>query len=137
MGKKIIKFKAKLNGDNQVDPGPILTQARGKASLKYNTRTGIISWDISLKGLLSEIDPNIGVHIHLGKSGTNGPVLVNITKLCGSGKFPKKNVKDLLKGNTYINVHTFNHPNGVVRGQIIKVGESYDCDCYQPCEKYH
>lgn len=128
---KELKFKATLSGDSEVPP--VLTQATGCAELTYNTLTKIISWKIKISGLTSKIDPTIsgGLHIHKGATGVNGPIIVTLNKLCGSACFPSENLIDLLAGNTYINVHTKDHPSGELRGQIVKKHEIYDlCDLY-------
>ena len=84
-------------------------------------------------------------HIHLGASGTNGPVIVPlftgpqksgsftgtlakaaITEADLTGPMKGKTFADLaaavLSGQTYVNVHTAANPNGEIRGQIIVPG---------------
>ncbi|MGF7047365.1 hypothetical protein J2T13_001870 [Paenibacillus sp. DS2015] len=82
-------------------------------------------------------------HIHLGRRGRNGPVVVFLfgpskfgisvrrgvvtgvlTKRDLVGPLQGKTLLDLVReidrGNTYVNVHTVQHPNGEIRGQISK-----------------
>jgi len=81
-------------------------------------------------------------HIHSGKTGANGPILVtlfktespsskpingiltsgNITNTDLEGPMAGKTLIDLTKamelGETYVNVHSEEYPNGEIRGQI-------------------
>jgi hypothetical protein len=77
-------------------------------------------------------------HIHSGKPGENGPVVVTLFKYTSSkdqvsevGKLTAdklqrpmagKKISDLTtamkNGGTYVNIHTEKNPNGEIRGQI-------------------
>lgn len=62
-------------------------------------------------------------HIHLGKKGTSGNVLVALCAPCRSGQTGKaviaRSVENALEaGKTYVNVHTAKNPAGEIRGQI-------------------
>ena len=82
-----------------------------------------------------------GAHIHMGKAGANGDVIVdllkdgkknptkigmairgNITDSDLTGPMQGKTLSDLISainsGDTYTNVHTPSHPDGEIRGQI-------------------
>lgn len=68
--------------------------------------------------------PATMAHIHLGKAGVAGGVLV---ALCAPCKSPVKGTvtvspavqKDFAKHALYVNVHTAKNPNGEIRGQLI------------------
>jgi hypothetical protein len=80
-------------------------------------------------------------HIHQGKAGTNGPVVVTLFKtnspsattngLLSKGTITATNLEGPLKGkqisdlismiksgNAYVNVHTEANPKGEIRGQL-------------------
>jgi hypothetical protein len=96
---------------------------------------------------LSDIDKVTAAHIHQGKEGANGPVIVTLFKadndtgtgpvkgqLVGSfitndmlgGPLTGKGVGDLIiainNGEAYVNVHTTDHPDGAIRGQLVAGG---------------
>lgn len=88
------------------------------------------------------MDNVTAAHIHSGKTGANGPILVtlfktespsskpingiltsgNITNADLEGPMAGKTLIDLTKamelGETYVNVHSEEVPNGEIRGQI-------------------
>ena len=86
-------------------------------------------------------------HIHNGKQGENGPPIVplfksdsptvlingklangNITPSMLAGPMAGKSISDLItvlgNGETYVNVHTQQNPNGEIRGQIMMSSNS-------------
>ncbi len=87
-------------------------------------------------------------HIHTGKVGENGPVVVtlyksdtpqsingklsygNITSNLLEGPMKGKQISDLVtamsNGSTYVNVHTEKHPNGEIRGQVMLANSTND-----------
>jgi hypothetical protein len=95
---------------------------------------------------VSNIDKVTATHIHSGKVGENGPIVVtlfktetpspepingnlasgNITNANLEGPMAGKTLLDLTKsielGETYINVHTEENPNGEIRGQLKGAG---------------
>jgi hypothetical protein len=87
-------------------------------------------------------------HIHTGKQGENGPILVtlyksntpqpingklaygNITANLLEGPMKGKQISDLTtamsNGSTYVNVHTEKYPKGEIRGQIMMANSTSD-----------
>ena len=133
-------FTATLSGDKEVPP--VDTNAKGTAGFSQ-PHLNNMSFGIQVNGM----EKVTGAHIHLGKEGQNGPVVVTLFKaqnetgtgqvngqLVGGsitndmleGPLAGKAVEvDLFKaiqdGQAYVNVHTADNPNGAIRGQI-KVG---------------
>ncbi len=128
-------FKAKLTGKQEV-PATV-TKGTGEAIFKLSKDGKEITYILKVKGI-----ENIrAAHIHAGKMGEEGAVLVGLfggPKKEGmfSGVLAKGTIKDmnlvgplagktigdlveLLKsGGTYVNVHTDKYPGGELRGQV-------------------
>lgn len=129
-----MQFNANLEGSQQVPP--VDTSATGQAVFQFNERSRQISYRLNVKNL----QRFLAAHIHLGRRGSNGPVVapmfngtpgISITQgqVMGSisqssltGPLEGQTIEDLLEemnaGNTYVNAHTEQHPDGEIRGQI-------------------
>jgi Cu/Zn superoxide dismutase len=88
-----------------------------------------LEYDITVAGLTG---PITAAHIHFGPIGLNGGVALDLGPAFGQDctahgtwkpddtpPFDLTAVKELLKGNFYVNVHTAAHPSGEIRGQIL------------------
>lgn len=129
------KFTATMTGDDEVPP--VTTKATGLATFTTQNNDTSIKYKLNVTGLSDAT----GAHIHSGKKGENGEVIVdllknskhnptkagmairgNITDSSLSGPMKGKTVADLISamssGDTYTNVHTQKHPKGEIRGQI-------------------
>lgn len=136
-------FRATLSGNEEVPP--INTQATGSATFTVTTNENGMSYRIHV----INIDKVTMAHIHSGKIGQNGPVVVTlfqskatttgpikngilsqgtITSANLEGPLKGKQISDLVKlikdGNAYANVHTKQNPKGEIRGQISLVSAS-------------
>lgn len=134
-------FVATLDGVKEVPP--VDANATGSAGFSQ-PHLNNMSYGIQL----SDLEKVTAAHIHLGKEGENGPVIVTLFKadndtgtglingqLVGGsisndkleGPLAGKAVEvDLVKaiqdGEAYVNVHTTDNPNGAIRGQIVAGG---------------
>ena len=129
------KFAAKLTGKDEVPPKD--TQASGTAEFNLSADGKTMTYLINVMN----INKVTMAHIHSGKVGENGPVVVwlyNSTTPSGPkngmlsqgkitandlvGPMKGKQMSDLVKlindGQTYANVHTEPNPKGEIRGQI-------------------
>ncbi|TLX89114.1 MAG: CHRD domain-containing protein [Thaumarchaeota archaeon] len=127
------KFKAKLKGDNEVPA--VSTTATGKA--KFKVKDDAITYKINITGIT---DVKMA-HIHAGNEGENGDPIVDLLKsgnqnksqdgvIIGGeitasdleGSMSGKALTDLQSAmaseGTYVNIHTSEHPDGEIRGQI-------------------
>lgn len=128
-------FNVELTGNEEVPP--VQTDATGSAEF-----TAPHFDNIGYSVNVSNIDKVTAAHIHSGKIGENGPPVVtlfkaetpsaepingnlasgNITNANLEGPMAGKTLIDLTKsmelGETYVNVHTEENPNGEIRGQI-------------------
>lgn len=107
---------------------PTPTGASGEGSFsghyKENAAGATLTWKLSFSGLTG---PAAAAHIHLGKPGKAGAVLVPLCGPCKNGQtgtatISKAIIANLESGNAYVNVHTPKNQGGEVRGQI-KVSE--------------
>lgn len=131
-------YHAKLTGD-QVVP-PVKTQATGELALHVNPDATEMKYDLTVHNL-----HNVrAAHIHLGKSGANGPEVLPLYTLpktgqkearvegkLASGTLTSKDlmgelqgrslqalIDEIRAGRAYVQVHTEQNPDGEIRGQV-------------------
>lgn len=128
-------FRAVLTGKNEVPP--VSTFAFGKAFFKLNKSGTRLHFKLIVRNIRDVTE----AHIHTGRPGKNGPVVaflfgrskfgISVRKgivrgvltrqdLVGplQGRTIRELVREMNRGNTYVNVHTVQNPNGEIRGQI-------------------
>jgi hypothetical protein len=129
------KFTAKLTGSQEVPPKK--TGTTGNADFLLSSDSKVLNYKL----VAVNISKVTVAHIHEGKPGVNGPVLVTLVRF-GTPTFPVngilsqgnitadklegpltgKQIADLAKqitsGNIYVNIHTLQNPDGQIRGQI-------------------
>jgi hypothetical protein len=136
---QVLNFRTHLTGQEEVPP--VETRAQGQAIFQLSAD----GMHIRYKLIVANIENVTQAHIHLGAAGTNGPVIAwlypagpppvlipdrfqgvlavgVITEASLVGPLAGQTLEDLLEamldGNTYVNVHTLQHPPGEIRGQI-------------------
>jgi hypothetical protein len=136
-----VGYKASLSGAEMVPA--VKTGAAGGALFDFSPEGKSLHFNLSVKNLADVT----AAHIHLGARGKEGPVVAILYPLGGSpplkaGKFSGilakgvitaanlegplkgKPLSDLEKeikfGNAYVMVHTKTHPQGELRGQIVR-----------------
>jgi hypothetical protein len=93
---------------------------KGTAKVTLNTSTGRVCFRLTWSG----IGNPVAAHIHKGKKGTAGPVVVpffgGTAKHTGCVKASKSLVAKIAKTPAayYVNVHTQAYPGGAIRGQL-------------------
>lgn len=115
------------------------TIATGNAVFQLNAK----GTQLRFRLVINNISRVTQAHIHLGRKGQNGPVVaflfgptkfgisvrrgvvrgvLNNRDLIGplQGKTLLDLIREIKRGNTYANVHTVQHPDGEIRGQIGK-----------------
>lgn len=133
------QFGAMLSGANEVPP--VNTPAFGTAGLSFSPDL------TSLRVVLSigQITQLTVAHIHLGRPGQNGPIVaflygpaapanigpltvvsdrtITAANLMGPllGMPLSALAAQMMAGNTYVNAHTVQHPNGETRGQVVRL----------------
>lgn len=129
-----MEFFADLEGSQQVPP--VRTSASGEATFRVNGANRQISFRLTMRN----IQRVFAAHIHLGRPGQNGPIVapmlmvtpsmsLNLGQVMGTisqgeltGPLQGRTLNDLIDemeaGNTYVNAHTEQNPDGEIRGQI-------------------
>lgn len=110
-------LKVTLSGAAEVPP--VSTMASGDAliSIKNDMR---VSGKVITSGLAATM-----AHIHLGKAGVNGPVLIGLTRqgdndwvVPEGSMLNASSYQAYQDGELYINVHSNDHKAGEIRGQL-------------------
>jgi hypothetical protein len=131
---------AKLSGQEEVPK--VDTQATGMAEFTPVIPTNeTVDFNLNATGIQGVTQG----HIHSGAVGENGPVVVTlfnfdtpqdtvsengtITADMLEGDMQGMTIADLITamkdGNTYVNFHTEQNPDGEIRGQIMGIGQMY------------
>jgi hypothetical protein len=140
-GQARVGFKAQLSGAEVVPQ--VKTEARGGVLFDFSPDGKSLHFKLSVENLADAT----AAQIHLGSLGKEGPVVATLYPSGGSppvkagsfsgilaqgvltaanleGPLKGRPLSDLLKeiqtGNTYIELQTKQHPNGEVRGQIVR-----------------
>ena len=110
-------LSAKLTGKFEIPKGS--PKGTGTARITLDTKKGKACWSLSVHGL----DKLLAAHIHVGKPGKNGPVIIPLGAKYGAKGcigVPRKSL--LAVGRSpygyYVNVHTRKYINGAIRGQL-------------------
>lgn len=132
------RFTATLAGSHEVPA--VQSTAHGRATFQLGRSGKSIFYTVTVDG----IDNVTMAHIHMGASGKNGPPIVWLypakaypvkmgkrSGLLARGSFTASNLvgplqgktiadlmKEMRKGDLYVNVHTKAHPDGEIRGKI-------------------
>lgn len=129
-------FHAILEGDEEVPP--VDSDAKGAAIF----RTSNDGTELNYRLIVANIENVTAAHIHLAPRGENGDIVaflfdpeeptegrtngvlaegtITSADLVGplEGSTLSELIDEMEAGNTYVNVHTVDHPSGEIRGQI-------------------
>jgi len=119
----VTAYAASLGGSGERPAAKGVKAGAGGLFRGIVTRTGgksTISWSLTFTKLNGAA---LAAHIHIGKPGRAGPVVVPLCGPCRSGQngtapLSAKALSALASGNTYVNVHTKRNPGGEIRGQV-------------------
>lgn len=131
-GAASTKLQATMNGSSEVPRTD--SAATGTANFTVAANGKSITYRLTATGLSG---PAQAAHLHLGKSGQAGGVMIAIStkpfslprqgtltakqfSATGSVKTFAQAVRAVRAGNTYVNIHTQKFPGGEIRGQVHK-----------------
>ena len=111
---------AKLKGSNE-RPVKGDSDGKGLVIVHFNANKGTTCWDF--KGVTGIGKPT-AAHIHKGKKGTSGAVVVAFGatyKASGCAKTPKATIEKMETNPNayYVNIHNAKYPAGALRGQLV------------------
>ena len=112
-------LSSKLSGRTEVPKGD--PNGKGLAVLHLNARKGRVCW--AFKGVARIGSPN-AAHIHKGRAGKAGPVVVPFGvpyKATGCVKAAKRLIEaiETHPNSYYVNIHNARYPAGAIRGQLV------------------
>jgi hypothetical protein len=129
-------FTAKLTGDREVPP--VVTETTGRFEIQFKKKESEAQFTLRISDGVRITQ----AHLHCGPAGVNGPVVVvlagfydggwdvdgawisNVTLTDASianpacGAILADLAQQMRNGNVYVNAHSVEHPDGVIRGQI-------------------
>src|SRR6185437_556595 len=109
-------MNVKLSGDQEVPP--VKSSGSGSGTITIND-DGSVSGSVTASGFTPT-----AAHIHEGKAGANGKVIVPFTKegdkfsAPAGAKLTPEQLKAFKEGDLYVNIHSAAHPGGEVRAQL-------------------
>ena len=109
-------MNVKLSGDQEVPA--VQSSGSGSGAITIND-DGSVSGSVTASGFTPT-----AAHIHEGKAGTNGKVIVPFTKegdkfsAPAGAKLSADQMKAFKDGDLYVNIHRAAHPGGEVRAQL-------------------
>jgi hypothetical protein len=111
-------LRATLTAELTPTPAAKVPRAEGLFVATLDGRT--LSWRLTFNGLSG---PPLVAHLHLGRPGGNGPVLVRLCGPCRSGLAGKATLENttvaaLRQQSAYLDLHTRKNKRGEIRGQI-------------------
>lgn len=136
-----LQFAASLSGGQEVPP--VATIGSGSARLAADAAGSVLQVQV----VASHLRDLTQGHIHLGRPGENGPVVLWLYGLpaqrpvdLGQGALLVNRsftaadltgplagmplsalIQQMQVGNTYVNLHTVANPGGEIRGQIVRL----------------
>ena len=125
---KTYKVSATLNAKQEIPKQVVKApNAKGGFTGTYveHGKSATLRWKLTFSRLSGKAT---AAHIHLGKTGVAGDVIVPLcagncrSGMSGAAVISSKVVAQLESGKTYVNIHTKKNPNGEIRGQVKVTG---------------
>jgi hypothetical protein len=121
-GPKPKSYKAALSVGAEVPKPTAPAKAAGGFSGTVTGKSGqrMLRWTLTYRNLSGKA---LAAHLHRGKPGVAGPVIVPLCGPCKTGQNGRVAIKNdvagvLERGRAYVNVHTAKNQAGEIRGQL-------------------
>jgi hypothetical protein len=128
--KSTYTYKAAMTVAAEVPKPSAPAKARGvfSATVTEDASARVIRWTLTFRNLSGKA---VAAHIHKGKPGVAGGVLLGLCGPCKNGQTGKATISSavadaLEQGRAYINVHTAKNTAGEIRGQAKLVKSTED-----------
>ena len=115
-----VVYEIDLTGDAEV-PEPGDPDGSGRAVLRLVSSRSEVCYEITVEG----IDPPASAHIHRGRAGESGPVVLDLAPPsqgawvdCSAGNQVLLQELATDPAGFYVNVHNQEFPQGALRGQL-------------------
>ena len=112
-----VAFRAELKGANMVPP--TATPASGYVQATYDSQSRKLTWTGTVAGLSSKLT-RIAFHGPASPAASAGAVQRIRSLSGGSTTLSDAEAADLIGGYWNITVHTRSHPEGEIRGQVVR-----------------
>ena len=114
-------WTAALTSGQEV-PKQVVRDTAAHGLFKGTLSGGKLKWRLTFAKLTG---PATQAHIHLGRKGRSGTVLIALCAPCkspetGTATISAAVLNDFKKHLLYVNVHTAKNPNGEIRGQLAR-----------------
>jgi hypothetical protein len=128
--KDTYKLKATLKARSEVPkPTRVPKRAAGTftgTAVEQSSNRARLTWRLTFSHLSGRAT---AAHVHIGRPGKAGNVLVPLCAPCKSGQrgsatITHAQLKTIESGGTYVNVHTVRNAAGEIRGQVKTSGGS-------------
>jgi hypothetical protein len=120
---KVSTYRSPLSAAQEVPKPKARAGAKGSftATITHSGTAITLKWKLTFAGLSGKA---VAAHIHKGKRGKAGPVVLALCGPCRSGQKGStklaESVDDAIEsGVAYVNVHTARNAAGEIRGQLI------------------
>jgi CHRD domain len=117
-----VRLSANLDGKKEIPS--VESPGTATATVWFDKDTAVVTWDVYWSGLsggptaahfhgpASKYN-KAGVQVDLGGNGFASPFR-------GSAQLTDEQAGQLLAGRWYVNIHTAAHPDGEIRGQVLR-----------------
>jgi CHRD domain len=114
-------WTAALSSGQEV-PKQVVRDTAAHGFFKGTLSGGKLKWRLTFAKLTG---PATQAHIHVGRKGKSGNVVISLCAPCRSGVTGTATISaavlnDFKKHMLYVNVHTAKNPNGEIRGQLAR-----------------